>query len=192
MEKSDVARSWEGCVKLSCDSVSDYAEYLLSDLFYTGVSSRDLFMLKKPKSCHKKEEIVDCFSKSHLLLSIHDSIFSQCFDVDKETAFIQLIPRCVKSGQLMSSPEEQYTILDIAKVIFLNTQLPSSQYRQQWRFLYSTKMHGESFSKLMSSITEKGPTLIVVREHRGRVFGAFGSKSWTIGPKFFGQSRIRS
>lgn len=143
-------------------------------------------MSSKPsKASHKKEEILDCFSKSHLLLSIHDAIFSQCFDVDKDTAFIQLIPKCIPAHPSLN--QENFTILDIAKIIFLNTQLPSGQLRREWRCLFSTTLHGESFSKLLGSITDKGPTLLIVKEHKGRVFGAFASHSWSLGPKFFGK-----
>lgn len=160
-----MSKTWEGCARLNCDSVSDYAEYLLSDLFYSGVTCKELVSTKPSKAAHKKDEILDCFSKSHLLLSIHDSIFSQCFGVDKETAFIQLIPHCTKD-KLAAASQDSFTILDLARVIFLNTQLPSGLLRREWRFLFSTKLHGESFSKLLGSIIDKGPTLLILKEHR--------------------------
>ncbi|CAL8088273.1 unnamed protein product [Orchesella dallaii] len=187
MEKSSVSKSWIGVARLSSDSVSDFAEYLLSDILYSGVNCKEMVTTKPSKAMHTKEEILECFSKSHLLLSIHDSIFSHCFDVDKDTAFIQLIPKCTKGSQI--SNKESFTILDLARVVFLNSQLPSGQLRREWRLLFTTSQHGESFSKLLGTITDKGPTLLILKEHRNRVFGAFASYGWKLGPKFFGDEQ---
>lgn len=52
--------------------------------------------------------------------------------------------------------------------------------------LFSSNHHGESFSTLVGRIANKGPTLLVVRDTGGHVFGGFAAQSWNIGPSFYG------
>jgi hypothetical protein len=37
---------------------------------------------------------------------------------------------------------------------------------------------GESFAKLSAAILDKGPTVIIVWEENGNIFGGFASHSW--------------
>lgn len=77
--------------------------------------------------------------------------------------------------------------LTAPQVMFLNYNLPGAEFRSKWRPLFNSRVDGENFSKLSSSIMSKGPTLIVVwEENEGNIFGGFASDSWRIGPKFYG------
>ena len=63
-----------------------------------------------------------------------------------------------------------------------------------WRLLYSTRLHGSSFGRLLKSAVGKGPTLTVVRECAadaapGAVFGGWADSSWRTGSSFFGGGR---
>ena len=53
--------------------------------------------------------------------------------------------------------------------------------------LFSSSHHGESFSTLVGRIVGKGPTLLVVQDTGGHVFGGFAAQSWSIGPNFYGK-----
>lgn len=77
------------------------------------------------------------------------------------------------------------SILQIPDVLFLNTLLPSAK-QHQWRFCFSTGIHGESFAKLLGLIVDKGPTVIIVRDKNKNVFGGYASENWTVGPNFQG------
>jgi hypothetical protein len=81
------------------------------------------------------------------------------------------------------------SILTIPDVFFLNTLLPSA-VQQQWRFCFSTEIHGESFAKLLGLIVDKGPTVLVVKDKNSNVFGGFASENWTIGPNFKGKNCV--
>lgn len=52
--------------------------------------------------------------------------------------------------------------------------------------LFSSSHDGESFSTLVGRIVGKGPTLLVVRDTGGHVFGGYAAQSWSIGPSFYG------
>jgi hypothetical protein len=78
------------------------------------------------------------------------------------------------------------SVLTIPDVLLLNTFLPSAM-QHQWRFCFSTEIHGESFAKLLGLIVDKGPTVIVVKDKKSHVFGGYASENWTLGPNFKGK-----
>ncbi|KAG7473218.1 hypothetical protein MATL_G00093400 [Megalops atlanticus] len=50
-------------------------------------------------------------------------------------------------------------------------------------------LHGESFTRLVSSCVRQGPTVLLVRDSRGYEFGGFASQGWDIKPQFQGDTR---
>lgn len=70
-------------------------------------------------------------------------------------------------------------------MMFINSNLPQD-FRSKWRFLFSSQIHGESFSTLMGRIVDQGPSVIIIEDTNGAVFGGFASASWTYSPKFVG------
>ena len=76
-------------------------------------------------------------------------------------------------------------LLDIPSIVLINHHLPPSQ-QHRWRLLFSTEIHGESFSAFIHQITNQGPVVIVVRDTSGHVFGGFASMSWSVKSHFVG------
>ncbi|KAM3608918.1 uncharacterized protein V6R79_006770 [Siganus canaliculatus] len=79
-------------------------------------------------------------------------------------------------------------LLDVPTLMFLAPQLPDS-YSAPWRLVFSTRLHGESFTRLVTGLTKRGPTLLLVRDTKGHVFGGFASHGWELKPQFQGDSR---
>jgi len=77
------------------------------------------------------------------------------------------------------------SLLDIPSIVLINHHLPASQ-QHRWRLLFSTQIHGESFSAFIHQIANQGPVVIVVRDTSGHIFGGFASMSWTIKSHFVG------
>lgn len=93
-----------------------------------------------------------------------------------------LVPEChADPGQPWES------ILDVLSVVYLNSQL-AAELRLRWRLLFSTQLHGQSFSQLCSRITQRGPCLLVLEDRDGHVFGGFASCSWEVKPQFQGKT----
>ncbi|XP_021026682.1 MTOR-associated protein MEAK7 isoform X1 [Mus caroli] len=94
-----------------------------------------------------------------------------------------LVPECLadQGGRFES-------ILDVLSVIYLSSHL-APEHRQRWRLLFSTQLHGQSFSQLCSHITSQGPSLLVLEDRDGYVFGGFASCSWEVKPQFQGDNR---
>lgn len=80
-----------------------------------------------------------------------------------------------------------YTVLDIPSVLYLKSNLPSEN-QSQWKLVFSSQFHGESFSRFSHQILQKGPTLLIVKDTFGYVFGGFASCSWELKPQFQGNS----
>lgn len=59
--------------------------------------------------------------------------------------------------------------------------------QSEWSLLFSTRIHGLSFTSMLGKITNKGPTVIIVEDTKQNIFGGFASDGWRLGPKFFGK-----
>ncbi|XP_029910348.1 MTOR-associated protein MEAK7 [Myripristis murdjan] len=79
-------------------------------------------------------------------------------------------------------------LLDMPTLMFLTPQLPES-YSAPWKLVFSTKLHGESFTRMVGSVTKRGPTVMILRDTKGHVFGGFASHAWEVKPQFQGDSR---
>lgn len=95
---------------------------------------------------------------------------------------------------------------DISQMLFINSNLPMD-YRQKWRFLFSSQIHGkythegvykfnanqqtfdvlgESFSTLLGRIMDQGPSVFIVEDTDGYIYGGFAPASWSMSPNFVG------
>lgn len=92
-----------------------------------------------------------------------------------------LVPKC-NEGKLTSF----CSLLDFPSVMFLNSHIPF-ELQKHWRLLFSTQIHGESFSKLCGQLVDQGPSLLVLRDSDGSIFGGFASQSWEAKPQFKGE-----
>ncbi|XP_046385388.1 MTOR-associated protein MEAK7 [Ischnura elegans] len=181
--------SWHAMLSTTTDDhLKNIAQAWLRELLYgTASSGKDTFSLTEPigetvsfddveKWLNRSAEVL--YMQKDLLLHLfrpEESIFCK-------TGF--LMPSCVSvPGHLQFE-----SLLDATNVILLNSALPP-EYRQEWHFLFSTSIHGESFSKMLGCITNKGPTLIIVSDTLGNVFGGFAPVCWDLGAKFYGDDR---
>nr|XP_004663505.2 MTOR-associated protein MEAK7 isoform X2 [Jaculus jaculus]XP_044998074.1 MTOR-associated protein MEAK7 isoform X2 [Jaculus jaculus] len=113
-----------------------------------------------------------------LSIVIHKGLLLLCSSLNLAT----LIPeRQVDQGQHFES------VLDVLSVIYLNSHL-AAEHRQRWRLLFSTQLHGQSFSQLCGRITYQGPCLVLLEDSDGQVFGGFSSCSWEVKPQFQGDN----
>ncbi|CAD7086269.1 unnamed protein product [Hermetia illucens] len=77
---------------------------------------------------------------------------------------------------------------DISQMLFINSNLPHD-HRNKWRFLFSSQIHGESFSTLLGRIMDQGATVLIIEDTNGYIFGGFAPGSWSLGPNFFGNDQ---
>ncbi|XP_074864682.1 MTOR-associated protein MEAK7 [Carettochelys insculpta] len=102
---------------------------------------------------------------------------------DQANDIANLVPKCkgIKGRGFVS-------LLDIPSIIYINSHLPS-ELQNKWKLLFSSRIHGESFSQLCGHIINKGPCILVVKDLDGYIFGGFASQSWEVKPQFQGDNR---
>ncbi|XP_065167245.1 MTOR-associated protein MEAK7 [Atheta coriaria] len=94
-----------------------------------------------------------------------------------------LVPICRGLDLIPSYP----SLLDLNQIVFINAHLPQ-QYQLEWRFLFSSEIHGESFSTLIGRIVNQGPSVLILDDMNGCIFGGFAPSNWALGPNFFGDT----
>ena len=109
-------------------------------------------------------------------------LFNGNLTLSKKGLTRSLLPHNIDCDKTLNS------LLEMNEILFINVHLPC-EFRNEWRLLYSSDIHGESFISFLNSVLKKGPTLLVVQDLDGHKFGSFVSDSWKIGPKFFGSDR---
>ena len=137
-----------------------------------------------------------------VLLKVMDIVFVFCFlreevlteegsmnylGIDSGTghpsAERSLIP--VKTQHPIVREKFDSRLLDHGALVVLNSFLPSS-LRGKLYPLFSSVHHGESFSTFCKRLLNGGPTMIVVKDKGGHIFGGFASTSWQLHPQFTG------
>ncbi|VDK44736.1 unnamed protein product [Anisakis simplex] len=91
------------------------------------------------------------------------------------------------TNKLLPSIKER-TLLTSAALLLITLQLPH-QSRNQWKLLFSSRIHGESFSKLLKAVDGTGACVVIVETTQGRVFGGFANEGFVCGPQYSGDQR---
>lgn len=92
-----------------------------------------------------------------------------------------LLPHCDPGDKRSSA----FTALDFLSVMFINSALPH-MLRSEWRLLYCCSLHGASFATMLKKIVNEGPTVLVVKDRGGHIFGGFAAEPWAPNAQFYG------
>ncbi len=97
-------------------------------------------------------------------------------------SLLTFLPRCV------NTPWPKFgTLLDFPSLVYLNSHI-SDTIRHKWRLLFASSVHGENFSLLIKHVVSQGPSVILVQDTEGYLFGGFASEEWSVRPQFAGES----
>jgi hypothetical protein len=136
------------------------------------------------------EQVDIWFRQAATFKTIQSHVFQCLFLVsqkkgDKNTLAkindLNLLPLCRGLENIPHFP----SILGLGDVLFLNLSLPH-QLRNEWRFLFSSQVHGESFSTMLGRTTMQGATIIILQDADDHVFGGFASDNWTLSSNYTG------
>ncbi|XP_010217555.1 PREDICTED: TLD domain-containing protein 1 [Tinamus guttatus] len=102
---------------------------------------------------------------------------------DQANDIVNLVPGCKGfKGRGLTS------LLDIPSIIYLNSHLPA-ELQHKWQLIFSSRVHGESFSQLCAHIVNKGSCIMILKDSDGFIFGGFASQSWEVKPQFQGDNK---
>jgi len=161
--------------KISEEDSSKLASSLVHDLVFQNEKRKSSFLKEETNVEIDMDDVEKVLLSNPLVENMISEIMNYCFKVNLKPQ--NLLPKFSL---------ESKTSLTIHQVIFLNINLPH-EMRHLWRPLFNTDVHGESFSKFTGCITNQGPTIIVIWDDQGNVFGGFATDSWKMGPKFIGK-----
>lgn len=158
----------------------NWAMSILMDLLFPGKKPKAVIEERKdddinPDKKKDPEDLKKWFDGHPEIGKMQKDIFDDIFDTtddDKEKTDDDVplvpVPRDFEPGS---------SCLDDASILFLNTNL-LLEYRRDWRFLYSSRTHDRSLEAMTAQISWKGPTLVIVKDDEGHMFGAHCSTSW--------------
>jgi hypothetical protein len=72
----------------------------------------------------------------------------------------------------------------------LAAALPARYQARDWLLLYSTSRHGISLQTLYRRCAGTSPSVLLVRDAGGYVFGAFCTEAWRPSARFFGTGEM--
>jgi len=87
---------------------------------------------------------------------------------------------------LHGSETEPVCILSAEQRARLIPELPVSLSLSDWLLLYSTEQHGCSLRTFYHHLESAGPSLLLVLDSTGGVFGGFASDPWHVSSHYFG------
>ncbi|MQL95545.1 hypothetical protein Taro_028209 [Colocasia esculenta] len=66
----------------------------------------------------------------------------------------------------------------------------SQQELEQWKLLYSSAVNGQSFNTFLGNISNvDGPTVLVIKDEEGYVYGGYASQPWERHSDFYGDMK---
>lgn len=116
------------------------------------------------------------FHNNPIFLTMLECVFIHLYNY-RGTAFcleMPLLPTCENF-----TPPNYMPCLDISQIFYINSFLPKD-FQSKWRFLYSTTVHETSLESLIFHIINQGPTILIIEDVNGYVFGGFASESWKL------------
>ncbi|MEE6499981.1 hypothetical protein FKM82_003658 [Ascaphus truei] len=125
-----------------------------------------------------KVPIISTFVRVVVILGL--SIIKHQTELQKDIS--HLVPKCKR----MAKKTSFVTLLDLPSVMYLNSHLPF-EMQHMWRLLFSSQVHGESFSQLCGHIEAQGQCVLVLKDSDGFIFGGFASQTWEVKPQFQGK-----
>ncbi|KAH8741521.1 Oxr1p like TLDc domain containing protein [Cryptosporidium ryanae] len=87
-------------------------------------------------------------------------------------------------------PEGARKILNESMVDEITSYLPIVLALRRWQLSYCSKLHGISFGSFYRKVSGKGPSILVVRDADGVVFGAFISESIRNSANYYGTGEM--
>lgn len=94
-------------------------------------------------------------------------------------------PDHMRPDELPPLMSDRSGILHVEQARALAGTLPARFRMNSWSLLYSTEKHGISLQTLYRR-SVNAPTLLVVRDAAGFVFGAFTTEGWHVATRFYG------
>ncbi|XP_050355903.1 MTOR-associated protein MEAK7 isoform X2 [Nymphalis io] len=146
--------------------------------------------LESPQHC-TAQQLSKWLQSNILLKQVAELVYVNLYGINKRAGDESPTPLPPAAPSLLPGPEgldpmpDYPAFIDMSHIVWINAHLPQ-KFQHKWRFLFSTHIHGESFSTMTGRIIEQGPSIIIIEDSSGYIFGGFASVPWAFGPNFTG------
>lgn len=174
--------SWKFQPKFTDDQLVNH--FLFDLVMRDGQQQCDVREKLSSDAVFTPEDIEMWLTRMPLVVHLMELAFHYCFPIrGSPSVSPHLLPHC-DPGVVRSAV---FTALDFLSVMFINSALPHT-LRSEWRLLYCCSLHGASFATMLKKIVNEGPTVLVVKDREGHIFGGFAAESWMPNAQFYGSS----
>ncbi|XP_077312406.1 MTOR-associated protein MEAK7-like [Lithobates pipiens] len=186
--KNNTIRGWRMGNTRNCKLESVYlAEQLLSQLRSASGSTLEEEE-ERLNYYYPQDSIMDWLCRTPLVSVLLRITVTVGLSVLKNSTEQQQDVRSLFPTCKMGNWADCRSLLDFPSIIFLNFHLPA-EMQHRWCLLFSTQVYGMSFIQLCTHLVDKGPTLLVLRDTNGFIFGGFASPNWEVKPHFQGDNK---
>ncbi|KAL9253700.1 MTOR-associated protein MEAK7-like protein [Drosera capensis] len=168
---------------------------------------KDLFPGKDQESAQSTEFDINImlnvatFSKSNVERD------EKSMSLEDLKSWFNLLPSVRKYlGGLLTSPDQGRSGSQVPRLLYHETASRSVllreefawliggalslQEQEEWKLLYNSSLNGQSFNTFMGSISDEGgPTVIIVKDKDGYIFGGYASRPWERHSNFYGDMK---
>jgi hypothetical protein len=93
---------------------------------------------------------------------------------------------CFKIEEYTNKLMHVSSILSLEQVAQIDRVIPITCQLCKWKLLYSNDLHGSSLDSLLMLSKNQSPTLLVIQDDQGNVFGGFASDEWHTAQQYYG------
>ncbi|KAG9135692.1 hypothetical protein Leryth_002420 [Lithospermum erythrorhizon] len=150
------------------------------------------------------QEIVEAFISSANFSTVGEGSTANSMSFEDFRSWCALVPSARKFlGTLLkpSDPGSQVPQLLNRESIDANLILLRKEYAwhiggalaqddlEEWKLLYHSSLHGLSFNTFLGNISHKGPTILIIKDKEGHVYGGYASQAWERHGDFYGDMK---
>ncbi|CAB3229420.1 unnamed protein product [Arctia plantaginis] len=140
-----------------------------------------------PNTCNS-DQIYRWINTNILLKQMTEMVFVNLYGAQKkieDNTPLHAVPSLLPVPEGLEAMPDYPAFIDLSHIVWLNVHLPK-KHQHKWRFLFSSHIHGESFSTMAGRIIEQGATVIIIQDNAGYIFGGYADQAWAYGATFYG------
>ncbi|XP_035916228.1 MTOR-associated protein MEAK7 [Anopheles stephensi] len=180
-------KSWESRgFRIVKDCIQKLAESLAYDVVQQGTqkvtrADAERWLHKNPTFLKMLEHVFSHLYHYRNVKNASETDGNARKSIIPQEALQSMLPYCEGLQYVPDYP----AFTDLSQMLFINSNLPGTQ-QNKWRFLFSSQIHGESFSTLLGRIMDQGSTVVIVEDANGYIFGGYATESWALSPNYVG------
>ncbi|CAH1394063.1 unnamed protein product [Nezara viridula] len=120
------------------------------------------------------QELREWLIRCVFLTDVYESVMKVTFNMEVEE-LKPILPKADKYSSMLTIP----MVLSFSHLIY-------PYMKKNWRLLFSSLTDPQSWHRLCAKVAKQGPTIVLIEDEAGSLFGGFASQSWKTSPNFYG------